>query len=131
MAVAFLSLAWAVDPAYSLGEIKSEILYTMMALVAFFAVTRDETDLRLLLLALAAGALLLCALALESRLRLGLWDPEGTHGGIAAFARYAIAVAPMLLLLGSRPRPALRRGPVVAHVPVIPVPPALSLSLSL
>jgi len=102
MAVAFLSLAWAVDPAYSLGEIKNEILYTMMTFVAFFAVTRDEADLRRLLLALAAGALLLCALALESRLRSGLWDPEGIHGGIAAFAGYAIAVAPMLLLLGSR-----------------------------
>src|SRR5258706_11834180 len=83
----------------------------MMALVAFFAVTRDETDLRLLLLALAAGAVLLCALALESRLRLGLWDPEGTHGGIAAFAGYAIPVAPMLFLLGSRLVPARGRAP--------------------
>jgi O-antigen ligase len=102
MAVAFLSLVWAVDLAYSLGEIKNEILYTMMAFVAFFAVTRDEADLRRLLLALAAGALLLCALALESRLRLGLWNSEGIHGGVTAFAGYAIAVAPMLLLLGSR-----------------------------
>ena len=114
MAVAFLSLAWAVDPAYSLGEIKNEILYTMMAFVAFFAVTRDEADLRRLLLALAAGALLLCALALESRLRLGLWNPDGIYGGIAAFAGYAIAVAPMLLLLGSRLAAAWSRAAVFA-----------------
>src|SRR5258706_9041757 len=100
MAVAFLSLAWAVDPAYSLGEIKNEILYTMMAFVAFFAVTRDEADLRLLLLALAAGALLLCALALESRLRLGLWNPEGIHGGDPAFPRFPIPLAPVAFVLG-------------------------------
>ena len=114
IAVAFLSLVWAVDPAYSLGEIKNEILYTMMAFVAFFAVTRDEADLRRLLLALAASALLLCSLALESRLRLGLWNPEGIHGGIAAFAGYAIAVAPMLLLLGSRLAAAWSRAAVFA-----------------
>src|SRR5258706_5022928 len=94
----------------------------MMALVAFFAVTRDETDLRLLLLALAAGAVLLCALALESRLRLGLWDPEGTHGGIAAFAGYAIPVAPMLLLLGSRLGAA--PGPAPGFAPFPSAPPA-------
>ena len=36
--------------------------------------------------------LLLCALALESRLRLGLWDPEGTHGGMnAAVAWLAVS----------------------------------------
>jgi O-antigen ligase len=103
MAVAFLSLAWAVDPAYSLGEIKNEILYTMMAFVAFFAVTRDEADLRRLLLALAAGAL-----------RLGLWNSEGLHGGSTAFAGYAIAVAPMLLLLGSRLAAAWSRAAVFA-----------------
>ena len=114
IAVALLSLAWAVDPAYSLGEIKNEILYTMMAFVAFFAVTRDEADLLRLLLALAAGALLLCALALESRLRLGLWNPEGLHGGSTAFAGYAIAVAPMLLLLGSRLGAAWSRAAVFA-----------------
>ena len=114
MAVAFLSLAWAVDPAYSLAEIKNEILYTMMAFVAFFAMTRDEADLRRLLLALAAGALLLCALALESRLRLGLWNSEGLHGGSTAFAGYAIAVAPMLLLLGSRLAAAWSRAAVFA-----------------
>jgi len=114
IAVALLSLAWAVDPAYSLGEIKNEILYTMMAFVAFFAVTRDEADLLRLLLALAAGALLLCALALESRLRLGLWNPEGLHGGSTAFAGYAIAVAPMLFLLGSRLAAAWSRGAVFA-----------------
>jgi putative inorganic carbon (hco3(-)) transporter len=114
MAVALLSLVWAVDPAYSLGEIKNEILYTMMAFVAFFAVTRDEADLRRLLLALAAGALLLCSLALESRMRLGLWNSEGIHGGVSAFAGYAIAVAPMLLLLGSRLAAAWRRAAVFA-----------------
>jgi putative inorganic carbon (hco3(-)) transporter len=101
VAVALLSLAGAVDPAYSLGEIKNEILYTMMAFVAFFAVTRSEADLKRLLTALVAGTLLICTLALEARQRLGVWNNEGVYGGIAAFAGYAIAVAPMLFILGA------------------------------
>src|SRR5260221_4377921 len=39
MAVAFPSLAWAVDPAYSPGEVKNQIVYTMMAFGSFFALT--------------------------------------------------------------------------------------------
>jgi O-antigen ligase len=100
-AVALLSLVWAVDPAYSLGEIKNEVLYTMIAFVAFFAATRSEADLKRLLLALVAGALLICALALESRQRLGVWNDEGAFGGVAAFAGYTVALSPMLFLLGS------------------------------
>jgi putative inorganic carbon (HCO3(-)) transporter len=45
---------------------------------------------------------------------LGLWNPESIHGGIAAFAGYAIAVAPMLLLLGSRLAAAWSRAAVFA-----------------
>jgi len=45
---------------------------------------------------------------------LGLWNPDGIYGGIAAFAGYAIAVAPMLLLLGSRLAAAWSRAAVFA-----------------
>ena len=100
VAVALLSLPGAVDPAYSTGEIKNEILYTMMAFIAFFAVTRREEDLRKLLITLFAGAFTICVLALESRARLGAWMDASTYGGRASFVGYAVVLAPMLLLFG-------------------------------
>jgi hypothetical protein len=52
--VAIASLHFAVDPAYSLGEIRSEVGYALMAFVAFFAWTRDEKRLRLSCVAVLA-----------------------------------------------------------------------------
>jgi putative inorganic carbon (HCO3(-)) transporter len=118
-AVALLSLAWAVDPAYSLGEIKNEILYTMMAFVSFFAVTRREGDMRKLLVALFTGALVICVLALESRLRLGAWMDAGIYGGVASFVSYAVVLAPMLLLFGALARGGRRAAAVLLFLLVL------------
>jgi O-antigen ligase len=83
-----------------LGEFKNELGYAMMTFVAFFAVSRDEKHVRWMLLALAAGALLLCTGALVAVVRLGRWDPNGWHGGIAAYATYLAAAVPAVVLLG-------------------------------
>lgn len=100
--IALLSLLGASDPAYSLGEIKNEIVYALMAFVAFFAVTREEGDLKRLLGALFAGALVICVWALETRLRLGMWPERGGgYGGTGALPGYAAIVVPMLLLFGA------------------------------
>ena len=97
--IALLSLIGAPDPGYSLGEIKNEIVYTLLAFVSFFAVTREAGDLRRLLGSLFAGAFVLCVWALEARLRLGGWPERGGgYGGTGAFPGYAAIVVPMLLL---------------------------------
>lgn len=99
--IALLSLVGAADPGYSLGEIKNEIVYALMAFVAFFAVTREESDLKRLLGSLFAGAFILCVGALEARLRLGVWPERGGgFGGTAAFPGYVAIVVPMLLVFG-------------------------------
>jgi putative inorganic carbon (HCO3(-)) transporter len=100
--IALLSLVGAADPEYSLGEIKNEIVYALMAFIAFFAVTREESDLRRLLGSLLAGAFVLCVWALEARLRLGAWLERGTgYGGTGAFPGYVAVIVPMLLLFGA------------------------------
>src|SRR5712691_11157614 len=53
--VAIASLHFAVDPSYSLGEIRSVVGYALMVFVAFFAWTRDEKRLRLSCVAVLAG----------------------------------------------------------------------------
>ncbi len=97
-ALALISLSYAADPAYSLGEIKNEVLYAMMTFAAFFAATREDEDLKRLMIALFSGALLICLWALVQRYRLGVWIEAGRYGGTAAFAGYALMLVPMLLL---------------------------------
>lgn len=93
------SLFYAVDPAYTLGEIKNELGYTMMAFVAFFAISSDETRIKWMLLAFGAGALLLSFAALLAAGLSGGWESAGWHGGVAAYATYIAAVVPTMVLL--------------------------------
>ena len=98
--VVLASLFYSVDPAYSLGEIKNELGYTMMAFVAFFVVTTSEERLKAMLLALAAGAVGLCVSALAARFFLDEWDDVSRHGGTASFATYLAAAVPAIMFLG-------------------------------
>lgn len=126
--IAVISLSGAVDPAYSLGEIKNEIGYTMIAFVAFFAVTRNESDLKWLILSLAAGATVLCAGAIQSIWQLGAWQQLSTfYGGTGAFAGYAAAVAPMLFLIIAYTPESRRRAAVFAVFALVVVTTFLSL----
>jgi len=126
--IAVISLAGAVDPAYSLGEIKNEIVFTMMAFVAFFAITRQEVDLKWLLMSLFAGAMVLCVGAIQSRWQLGAWQQLSTfYGGSGAFAGYAAAVAPMLFLFAAYTPERRRRAAVFAVFALVAVTTVLSL----
>ena len=125
--VALFSLAGAVDRYYSLGEIKNEILYTMIAFIAFFAVTREEDDLKRLLIALFAGAVAMCAWALETRFRLGIWQERGGSYGTGAFPGYAAVLVPMLFLFGAWAAARWRRIAVAALFVTVVVTGFLSL----
>ncbi len=81
--VAIASLHFAVDPAYSLDEIKNEVGYALMAFVAFFAWTRDEKQLRLSCLAVLAGFAVISGSALlGADLRKGEWPSDVYYGGV-------------------------------------------------
>jgi O-antigen ligase len=97
--VALLSLVYAVDPAYSLAEIKNEIGYSMMAFVAFFVLTRRDRDLGMLAVALGVGAVVISTWGLTSSLLAGTWNEAGRHGGSASYASYSVTVFPLFLLL--------------------------------
>ena len=97
--VVIASLQFAVDPAYSLGEVRREVLYGLMAFVSFFAWTRDEQRLRLLCLAVLAGFAAISGSALlGSYLRNGDWPSDAYYGGVGAVSNYLVAVGPVLAL---------------------------------
>lgn len=115
--VSLLSLIWAFDPVYSLGEIKAEIVYSMMVYLAFFVFTRDVPRLRAQLLALAWGAAFLSAWAIGGYIAWGgHWSEGEAWGGVGNFAAYAVSVLPALVVLAGEPRRAIRLLVAVAAV---------------
>lgn len=99
-AVCVLSVAYAVDPAYSINEIKNEVGYTMMAFFAFFVVAGDSGRARKLLRALAIGLVVIGGWAAAAWFINGMrWDETGRYGGIGVFATYLVTIAPAIAWL--------------------------------
>jgi O-antigen ligase len=95
--VALGSLLAAVDPTYSLREIKSEVGYTLIAFVAFLAWTRSEARLRLACLVVLAGFVAVAGAALLGAwLRSGEWPADAYYGDVGAVSSYLVTVGPVL-----------------------------------
>jgi len=98
-AVVIASLHFAVDPAYSLAEIRSDVAYALAAFVAFFAWTRDERRLRISCVAVWAGFLAVSSSALfGAYLRDGYWPSDVYYGGVGAVSNYLVTIGPVLAL---------------------------------
>jgi O-antigen ligase len=98
------SLVWAFDRAYSLAEIKVEILYPMMVYFSFFVFVRDAPRLRAQMLALACGAAFISGWAIAGYVAVGFWDESSGHDGVGNYAAYAVTMLPALLLLAAERR---------------------------
>lgn len=96
--VACVSVFYAVDPAYSIGEIKSEIVYTMLAFVAALALVRDEGRLRLVCLAVAAGFTAIAVSALAGFAWHDRWLPDIWYVGAPPATNYLVMAVPMVAL---------------------------------
>jgi len=96
LTLALVTLIWAIHPEYSLGEIRTEILYGFLTFLVFFKATRSDRVLDLWFLTLIASALVVGTFALIHTLR-GL-NPYsvGMHGGMLYYAGYLNTIFPML-----------------------------------
>lgn len=100
IAVSVVSLTYAVAPTYSLGEMKNEIGYTMAAFFAFHMIGRDRDQAQVVLRGLAAGLLLIGAIALFGWFRNGrAWPEYGIQGGSGSFATYLVTCLPAMFWL--------------------------------
>lgn len=114
--VACASLGYAVDPAYSLGEIKNELGYTALAFFAFFVLGRRPDTARLAI-GFGSGVSLIIITAWGTFTWVGNgrhWLESGAHGGSATIATYVVSIAPVLLFLFFTARSAAQRRLVVA-----------------
>jgi len=100
---ALLSLATAIDPGYSLGEIKNEVGYGMAAYLGFITLTRTREDAGFFLEALILGSLVLAAFALWEYVVSDstYWNERGLAGGSGSYSTYLLALLPALLWAGS------------------------------
>ncbi len=97
--VVVASLIFAVDPAYSLNEIKNEVGFALMAFVAFFAWTRNEKRLRLACLAVLAGfAIISGSVLVGAYFRGGEWPSDVYYGGVGGVSNYLVTTGPVLAL---------------------------------
>ena len=99
---AVLSLAWSLDPAFSLNEVKTEIGYGMSAFLSFYVLTSSGWVWRLWLRCLAAGLLLTVMLALWANhghlSHFADYDWNWQHGFVA-YSTYLALIAPFLSVL--------------------------------
>ena len=98
LGMALVSLAWARNPAYSLGEIRAEIVFDIVYFLAFFALARESRHWNLFRGALVAG------LAAIAGIAVWVYDPtealniDSYLGGVLSMSTHLVTVFPLLLV---------------------------------
>lgn len=96
--VALASVLWAIDPLYSLNEIKNEIFYTLVAFFSFYSVTENETRWRHWNILLIAGFFLTAFSGVFAYwIANDFWRKGGVHGGVGDYSTYLVTIMPMVL----------------------------------
>jgi O-antigen ligase len=95
--MALLSLAWARDPAYSLGEIRAEIGYDFLFFFSFFTLTRERWQWNLLRGALLAGMITMAGIAAWLYARTQDLNIDSPLGGVLTSSTHLVTIFPLLL----------------------------------
>jgi O-antigen ligase len=102
LAVALFSLTTATDLSYSIGEIKTEIGYGMIAFFSFYVLTRQWQHFVTLTSVTLIGFWILGSAALFDYYEKGVWQVDSFYGGVGDFSSYLVTLLPLLLLLAYR-----------------------------
>lgn len=107
------SLAWSHDPAYTLAELRPELLYPFAAFLLFHAATPDARALDRWAWVASAGLAALVVAAVAQMALEGAWDPKRWHGDVGSFATHTVLALPLLawaFLRAPGASPAVRAG---------------------
>jgi len=96
------SVAWSIDPAFTLGELKSDLAWSVLTAFACY-VAALASGARALFGAMLAGLAFWPALAIGLALSPAGWNARLAHMGVVAYSTYLATMAPLLLLLAWRP----------------------------
>lgn len=103
LGAACLSLAWAIDPVFSLKAIYSEIVRSAAAFFAAYVVARQSGDPRPWQWASIASLLLLAGLGLASFHGAGVWTERRFVPALGDFATTVVTAGPLALGLALFP----------------------------
>jgi O-antigen ligase len=101
-ALGLLSLTWAVDPEYSAGELKTELLYPLLTFVLFFALS-DLQWLERFRRTLMVATLLAFVSAAYWAAFSGWGRTDGFFNGPGMYTTYLVAVYPFALVWVLKP----------------------------
>lgn len=105
-ALASASLLWAVNPLYTLGEIRTEIVYSILAFVVFYSQTRTQVRLNQWLRSLIAIVVVMSIAAIVIRYRhLDTDNPTAIYPGVGSYTAFVVTVYPYILLTLFSQRP--------------------------
>lgn len=98
-AIALCSVLYAIDPAYSLSEVKREVVYGIFALVLAASWVRSTEALSRIMGVVVVGNLLMVGYAVFSIVVSGLGQSylqEGSFSGVGMFSTYLVTVLPFV-----------------------------------
>src|SRR5438552_6284900 len=103
IALCVLSLAWSVDPEYTLEEAQRELLYGLAAFLVFFIGTRSVAVLHLWIATLFLGVLLLGMGEWLHMIFPRVWLFRKASMGPGPLSTHVLMLAPLLLVWAWRP----------------------------
>jgi len=100
IAICIASVAWSVDPKFTLGELKAEVLYGALAFVVFFLAAEREPRLwpRWWIAAMAGGALAFLGQAVQDYLPV-MFMRHAVDAGAGPFSTHLVLLLPLLFAL--------------------------------
>jgi len=104
IALCLASVAWSTNVRYTVGELKPEVGYGMLAFAAFYAGTRTPRDAHRAIAAALAGALLLALFEWIRAFFPGLYYAPRYAAVQGYYSTHLVLVAPLLILV-AWPRP--------------------------
>jgi O-antigen ligase len=103
IALCLVSLAWSVDPAYTLDEARRELAYGVAVFLVFFIGTRSVAALHLWIATLFFGALLLGLGEWLHMVFPRVWLFRKSSMGPGPLSTHVVILAPLLLVWAWRP----------------------------
>jgi hypothetical protein len=109
IALCIVSLAWSVDPGYTLAELRRESLYGALAFALLFEATRTPRQLHVQIAMLLLGGIVLGVTEWLRFLLPGVQWARDVSMGPGPYSTQVVLLAPLLVLLAWRPPVGLGR----------------------
>lgn len=117
--VALASVPGADDPGFSLGEVKKELGYGLIAFLAFYSLSRTRRDVATWMMVILCNVLWLGVYTLWQGLNEETLAFDGWHGGVLNYSVFVATVFPLLLGALLNPAvPAYWKGVVLLLIPL-------------